>query len=377
MKKFLTLICTLALSGLMLAAHGPQPLQSGHSWSAGVGIGSSTPLKGGGFFRNTRPALYLDLDKKLTKAFSLGTEATFSFNSPLLPGGYRPVHGMNDAYLGAYGSFDFMRLASGPHHIPGWGAGLKAGGGWGHLFGVSGPTPRNFFAMRAGAFVRYDFTPRFAVTLSPVLTWDISDARSSNSSASYNAWYARLNLLAGVKYSFGPALQPAPIYDMSQIDQLNLQVNSLRADLNDEREQLAAAKKRVGVLTAELAAERSHSPTVVKEVAVDNHLNTEFDLFFLRGSSVITPDQMPNLERMASMLKSRPAATLEIKGYASSDGNIAYNRRLAIQRAQAVKDALVGRFGIRPTRITANGEGVGHIFDDESWNRVCVCTIKD
>lgn len=80
---------------------------------------------------------------------------------------------------------------------------------------------------------------------------------------------------------------------------------------------------------------------------------------------------------VASYLKNHKDAKVDIKGYASPDGSEEINIRLANARAQAVKDALINKYKINANRISAQGEGIGNMFSEESWNRVSVCTIED
>lgn len=49
----------------------------------------------------------------------------------------------------------------------------------------------------------------------------------------------------------------------------------------------------------------------------------------------------------------------------------------AAARAESVKTALVNRYKIPESRIVAEGEGIGHMFAEDSWNRVSICTIED
>ena len=53
------------------------------------------------------------------------------------------------------------------------------------------------------------------------------------------------------------------------------------------------------------------------------------------------------------------------------------NIALAKARAEAVKTALVNRYKIDANRIVAEGEGIGHMFTEDSWNRVSICTIEE
>ena len=65
-----------------------------------------------------------------------------------------------------------------------------------------------------------------------------------------------------------------------------------------------------------------------------------------------------------------------IKGYASPEGSVEVNERIARQGAEAVKKILVGKYGIAEERIVAEGQGVGNMFEEPDWNRVSICTIN-
>ena len=85
---------------------------------------------------------------------------------------------------------------------------------------------------------------------------------------------------------------------------------------------------------------------------------------------------MPNVTMIAGYMKSHPQSKVVIKGYASRDGNYDFNVRLAQARAEAVKNTLMRRYNIPESRIEASGEGIGNMFDEESWNRVSICTLE-
>lgn len=106
-------------------------------------------------------------------------------------------------------------------------------------------------------------------------------------------------------------------------------------------------------------------------------LNSVRFVFFRNASSVITADRMPNVEMIASYMKNHKDSKVEVKGYASPTGSEEFNIKLAEARAQAVKNALVKKYGISADRIVAKGEGIGHMFTEESWNRVSICTLED
>ena len=51
--------------------------------------------------------------------------------------------------------------------------------------------------------------------------------------------------------------------------------------------------------------------------------------------------------------------------------------QLAQRRADAVKKELVKRYGIDANRVNAEGQGIGSLFQENSWNRVAVCTVNE
>ena len=83
------------------------------------------------------------------------------------------------------------------------------------------------------------------------------------------------------------------------------------------------------------------------------------------------------MERIAAYLNNHPGSRVVIKGYASRDGDAAANLRLAQRRADAVRSSLIERYKISPDRISAQGAGIGDMFEEDSWNRVSVCTLEN
>ena len=80
---------------------------------------------------------------------------------------------------------------------------------------------------------------------------------------------------------------------------------------------------------------------------------------------------------ISDYMKNHPDSKVVIKGYASKDGNYDFNIKLAQSRAESVKNALVKKYKIPADRISAQGEGIGNMFEEESWNRVSICTLEN
>ena len=91
----------------------------------------------------------------------------------------------------------------------------------------------------------------------------------------------------------------------------------------------------------------------------------------------IRAQRIANASESIAYLKKYADAKVVIKGYASPEGSVEVNARIAAARAEAVKTILVNKYKINASRITAEGQGVGDMFTEPDWNRVSICTIED
>jgi outer membrane protein OmpA-like peptidoglycan-associated protein len=80
------------------------------------------------------------------------------------------------------------------------------------------------------------------------------------------------------------------------------------------------------------------------------------ELLFQPAMATLTGDDLPTLDRIASLLDTYPDLGVRIEGHTDSLGDEATNLALSQQRAEAVKQALIGR-GVEPERLTAEGLG--------------------
>ena len=187
----------------------------------------------------------------------------------------------------------------------------------------------------------------------------------------------------GIELNFGKTFAaPAPAVN---VNALNSQINDLRAQLADAQGVAADANARLAQLQGDLdAANRALANCRNDLNAAKNKPATVVDnskqymnvlVHFPVNKTAVTTDQRPNVERVATYLKSHPEATCTIKGYASPEGNQENNIKLANGRAASVKDMLVKKYGIAANRINAAGQGISNMFDELSWNRVSICEI--
>jgi len=107
---------------------------------------------------------------------------------------------------------------------------------------------------------------------------------------------------------------------------------------------------------------RENNQIIQQEITVSDdaptqsvNLKIEFDV----NSYNIRPDSYDLLDKLGKALTSdklKEQAIL-VKGHTDSDGNDDYNLNLSLNRAQAVKSYLVGRFSIPESRLKIYGYG--------------------
>ena len=98
-------------------------------------------------------------------------------------------------------------------------------------------------------------------------------------------------------------------------------------------------------------------------------------VIFRQGKSNIDAAQYASVSMVATYMKNHKDARILIKGYASPEGSKELNQKLSEARANAVKDALVKRYGVAASRISVRGMGAtDELFDEVDFNRVVTFT---
>jgi outer membrane protein OmpA-like peptidoglycan-associated protein len=80
-------------------------------------------------------------------------------------------------------------------------------------------------------------------------------------------------------------------------------------------------------------------------------------LDFRPGTSDLTPSGVAALGKVAGLIQALPAGRIRIVGHTDSDGGADDNLRLSLQRAQSVRDQLVGEYRLAPQVIQTEGYG--------------------
>ncbi len=354
------------------------------NWSFTLKGGMVSPMENVGFFKAARGIAGAELRKQITPIFGLGVEGEWSVNTSSWTG-LKSANTFDHQYVGVFGTFNFMNAFAGYTGAPRvFELEAVAGTGWLHAYYPhTVEEDGNSWATKVGLNFNFNLgeAKAWTISLKPSILWNMNhhgiESNVLGYAANYDSNHAVVELEAGVTYHFGNSngthhftlVRP---YDQAEVDALNAQINALRADLDACGVNNAALLAQIADLQAQLDA-CNRRPAAVEKVVKD--LNNIRYVFFNISSAVIQPNQQPNVAMVADAMKDNKA-TVTVDGYASKDGSLAFNEKLAQRRADAVKKELVNRYGIAADRVNAQGKGIGDLFSENDWNRVAVCTVN-
>ncbi|RVU12547.1 OmpA family protein [Methylobacterium oryzihabitans] len=101
---------------------------------------------------------------------------------------------------------------------------------------------------------------------------------------------------------------------------------------------------------------------------VDPARAVDLTVFFAYDSARLTPEARIQLEPLGEALRSRELAGhgFLVAGHTDAAGGAAYNRRLSLARARAVRAHLVAAYGIAPERLRVHGWGPSRPKDPDA-----------
>ncbi len=137
------------------------------------------------------------------------------------------------------------------------------------------------------------------------------------------------------------------------------QTDSQLDDLSRDRNDMARALARQQRARERLQALRDLF------TANEAELLREGEIFVLRltgfafavGGTDVGDDAQPLLEKVAQAIRMFPACTVVVEGHTDSSGDGATNQRVSQERAASVREALLLRTGMAPSRMSSRGEG--------------------
>ena len=376
MKKFIAVIVACLTCSGIYAQRAYEGANLGDNWSIGIHAGVTTPLTHSAFFPNMRATWGLGIGKQLTPFFGMGVEAMTSINTTASKTAFDNTNvslltsvNLSNLFAGYWGTPRLFEIET------------VAGLGWLH-YAQNGNGDRNSISSKLGLNFNFNLgeAKAWTIGIKPALVYDLNACGERN--VGFNANRAAWEITAGLKYHFRCSngkhhISFAKLYDQAEVDALNEQVNNLRQTNVDQEAELTAANQRNAELEQQLADCKNQGPVIVTDTITSHKKTLESVVTFRQGGVSVVASQTPNVERIATYLKNHEKATVSIKGYASPEGNLAFNKKLANARAESVKTILVKRYKISDTRITAEGQGIGDMFSEPDWNRVSICTIEE
>lgn len=376
MKKFIAVIVACLTCSGIYAQRAYEGANLGDNWSIGIHAGVTTPLTHSAFFPNMRATWGLGIGKQLTPFFGMGVEAMTSINTTASKTAFDNTNvslltsvNLSNLFAGYWGTPRLFEIET------------VAGLGWLH-YAQNGNGDRNSISSKLGLNFNFNLgeAKAWTIGIKPALVYDLNACGERN--VGFNANRAAWEITAGLKYHFRCSngkhhISFAKLYDQAEVDALNEQVNNLRQTNVDQEAELTAANQRNAELEQQLADCKNQGPVIVTDTITSHKKTLESVVTFRQGGVSVVASQTPNVERIVTYLKNHEKATVSIKGYASPEGKAEVNARIAQQRADAVKSLLVKRYKIAENRITAEGQGVGNMFEEPDWNRVSICTIHE
>ena len=343
----------------------------------GINGGAQVKTIGESWMNNLNSNAGLRIGRWFTPVFGLAAEGNVYFND------HCGEHGFPQSKTVAR----YMNVGLiGTVNLSNWFAGYKGeprlfevvpvfGFGWGHTFGTAaGDNEKELNALTSKAGIDFTFNlgkaKAWQVYVEPSMNWSLNGYGYEG--VAYDINQSAFQLNAGIVYKFKNSngshnFTIAQLRDQNEIDGLNSQINSLRGDLNDKDAQLSAKDKQIKDLQNALD-ECNKKPKYVKPATATNLQPT---VLFRQGKAVVDKSQMPNIELIAQYMKNHEDAKVEIKGYASPEGNKDFNQALSQKRADAVKNVLVKKYKIAADRLTTKGMGAtDKLFKQVEFNRV-------
>ena len=390
-KNILTLAAIITAA---VSANAQETLSSSKffdNWQVGVKGGGFSWTTHEAFIKNTRATFGAEIGKQISPAFRLGVEGMAYV---------RPVQ-FDDAT--EFGNFVDMSNVSlvGTVNLSNLIAGYKgtprffevegfAGLGWAHIYpqgadNRKAPIVLNGMTSQFGSNLLFNLgqSKAWGIKISPALIYfvdGVENRAESNSQNELNLTKSWTQVTAGVVYRFKGSngahhfTRPS---NREELEALNKQLAGLREDLRGKDGQLSESQKRIAQLEKELEQVRNKKPEVIEKTVIKSKKTLESVVTYRVGRTNIEPSQLPNVERIATYLKKYPNSKVVIKGYASPEGNLEKNQKLAADRAESVKKILVSRYKISSDRIQAEGNGIGDMFSEPDWNRVSISTIVE
>lgn len=151
-----------------------------------------------------------------------------------------------------------------------------------------------------------------------------------------------------------------------------VQMQEQNAALKAQNEALQQQQAQLAEHEAKIAANKAGIDAAIARFGQldDYYIFDEVAVYFPNGKTNVDPKYSPQLLALADKAKTVEGYVIEVKGYASSAGNTAFNQQLSEDRAANVTNILVQQGHIPLTRMLAPGAmGESHQVGDDKTEK--------
>ncbi len=337
MKKSFFLGLLLVAASLHVNAQALMGTNFFDNWYVGLNGGGITPTVYNPFWKSMRGVTGLEIGKQVSPVLGFSLQGLAGINTT------KSKTAFDDLNIAFNGKMNLNNLFGGYRGAPRlFEVEAVAGIGYGHNFHSQAvDDERDYITTRFGSSFNFNLGESKAITLSlkPAIVYRLDGDRPQ----ALNVNRSKIELLAGVTYHFGNSngkryMTLVEPMDPLAIEAVNDKVNQLRGEIQVRDQALAEGAAVIQQLQTQLQDCQNNQPEEVAVVVEQTQVRSlESMVTFNLGSSVIPNSQIPNVERIGIYMKNHPASTVVIKGYASPDGNLDFNQKLAQARAESLE----------------------------------------
>lgn len=354
MKRFVIIMAALLIS-VFASAQTVEGSRTFDNIYVGVNGGVISPfMTNNGFWKDLRPIAGLEIGKDFTPVIGVSVEGIAAFNTT---GSQTIVDQSN-----VTGNFKV--------NISNWFGGYKGqprlieflvvpSMGWGHNYAVETPDVN---------YVTFNPHAQMNINMGKARAWQINvKGGVSWRTQEGTDWLYKENgaatLRVGLSYKFGHkntkgvkthnfTSVPVPYYSQKELDDAVI-------DALQKREPKVVEKE----IIKEIVTER----VIEKTVEVKPTLNPTF----VKNMAIVDETSLSYLDALADEMKNTDK-NYTLTGYASLEGSEAFNEKLSLKRAEAIKQCLVDR-GVDASRLTTVAGGATDKFGSRyEQNRIVV-----
>lgn len=234
---------------------------------------------------------------------------------------------------------------------------------------VSQYTYMNILNGNLGIQAVYNISPRWSIYAEPGLLIQPKYYDPANKSKVAPSAY----LTAGITYTFKDKFKGmGPKVSAAEMEQVQSQLRSM----NEENARL---RDRVNALEEEKQNQQPVA-TTTPEAETANKLPDapDYVAFFRINKAYLSNQEAVNLGAYADLIKKYPESKFVITGYADKQtGTAEYNERLSKQRAEAVYNTLVDKYGVNKDQLSIEYKGgVDTMFQENPrLSRAAIITL--